>query len=281
MQSHSDDQASGGFAVRGAYGSTLVFVVYAAAMELKGAKVLVTGASRGIGESIARQMADAGAKVAVAARSADALSSLASSIGGRAFAVDLTDASAVTALIPRVEDEFGPIDVLVNNAGLESIAPLDMETDASIRAVTRLNLEAPMVLTRHVLGGMKARGTGHIVFTSSLAGSAPFPAMSVYCATKAGLNNFVAAVRLELRGTAIGTTLVAPGPVDTSMWDRLEGEGHLDDVLKRYRMLQLIPKRSPDYIASGPSPRSPRIAATCEPRADSRPSSGSASRPVA
>jgi uncharacterized protein len=218
-------------------------------MELKGAKVLVTGASRGIGESIARQMAAAGAQVAVAARSESALSALAVSIGGKAFAVDLTDPDAVSALIPRVEAEFGPIDVLVNNAGLESIMPLDLESDASIRAVTRLNLEAPMVLTRHVLGGMKARGTGHIVFTSSLAGSAPFPAMSVYCATKAGLNNFVAAVRLELRGTAIGTTLVAPGPVDTSMWDRLEGEGHVDEVLKRFRMLQLIPKKSPEFIA--------------------------------
>ncbi len=218
-------------------------------MELNGARVLVTGASRGIGESIARQMAAAGAQVAVAARSQAALSLLATSIGGKAFAVDLADAAAVTALIPRVEAEFGPIDVLVNNAGLESIAPLDMETDASIRAVTRLNLEAPMVLTRHVLAGMKSRGTGHIVFTSSLGGTAAFPAMSVYCATKAGLNNFVAALRLELRGTAIGTTLIAPGPVDTSMWDRLEGEGHLDDVLKRFRLLQLIPIRSPEYIA--------------------------------
>ena len=194
-------------------------------------------------------MAAAGAKVAVAARSASALDTLAASIGGTAFAVDLTDADTVSSLIPRVEEACGPIDVLVSNAGLESTVPIDQETDTNIRTLTRLNLEAPMVLTRHVIGGMKERGRGHIVFTSSLAGSAPFPAMSVYCATKAGLNNFVAALRLELRGTEIGTTLVAPGPVDTEMWDRLEDGGHLEDVLKRLRMLQLIPKKSPEYIA--------------------------------
>ncbi len=218
-------------------------------MELDGAHVFITGASRGIGAAMASRFAAAGARVSVAARSVDALEKVAAEIGGRAFEADLTDDAVTEALVERVEAEAGPIDVLVNNAGLETTAWLVDVDPSTIRQVTRLNLEAPMVLTRQVLPGMVERGRGHVVFTSSVAGAASFPGLAAYCGTKAGLTNFAATVRAELRDHPIGITVVAPGPVDTQMWDNLEDAREFEPMLGRLRQLQLIPKTSPDKLA--------------------------------
>lgn len=218
-------------------------------MQLAGAHVLVTGASRGIGAAMARSFADAGARVSVAARSAEALGLVATQVHGTPFTVDLLDPAQVDELIPRVEAEAGPIDVLVNNAGLESSQWLRKETAGDIRDVVRLNLEAPMVLSQAVLPGMLARGKGSLVYVSSLAGTSAFPGMTVYAGTKGGLTNFAASVRIELRDTPVNVTLVAAGPVDTSMWDRLEDEHGFDAILHRLNALHLIPKKSPELLA--------------------------------
>ena len=218
-------------------------------MDLRGSHVLVTGASRGIGAAMARQFAAAGARVSLAARSTDAVNALATELGGRGFTVDLLDPDQVDRLVPTVEADAGPIDVLVNNAGLEQTNWFHLEDATRIREVVRVNLEAPLVLTRAALPGMLARGRGHLVYTSSLAGSASFPTLSVYAGTKAGINNTVATIRLELRDTPIKTTLVEPGPVDTAMWDHLEDAPTTTAMLRRLRLLQLIPKKSPELIA--------------------------------
>ena len=135
---------------------------------------------------MARSFAAAGARVSLAARSADELATVAAETRGTVFAVDLLDPAQVDALIGRVEAEAGPIDVLVNNAGSESTRMLQQEDITDIRNVARLNLEVPMVLTRAALPGMLARGKGHFVYTSSLAGTAGFPGMTIYSGTKAG-----------------------------------------------------------------------------------------------
>ncbi len=218
-------------------------------MELNGAHVLITGASRGIGAAMARAYAKEGAKVSLVARNTDALKSLADELNGFAFTADLLDPDQVDELIARVELEAGPIDVLVNNAGLETSEPFEGIGTETIRDVTRLNLEAPMVLTRQVLPGMLARRKGHIVFLSSLAGTGGFPGLAVYAGTKAGISNFAASLRMEMRDTPITTTVVAPGPVDTEMWDHIEEAGDYDAMLKRLRLFQLIPKKSPQLIA--------------------------------
>ena len=218
-------------------------------MDLQGKHVLITGASRGIGEAMARRFAKVGARVSLAARNADALAALAAELGGTPFAVDLLDPAAVDALIPRVEAEAGPIDVLVNNAGVETNRWLHLDTPANLRHAIALNLEAPVILTRAVLPGMLARGRGSLVFTSSLAGSAGFPGLAVYAATKAGVNNFAASIRLELRDTPVSVTLVAAGPVDTRMWDALEDQHDFDPMLKRLNLLHLIPKKTPELLA--------------------------------
>jgi short-subunit dehydrogenase len=218
-------------------------------MNLNGAHVLITGASRGIGASMARSFAAAGARVSLAARSADALEGVAAEVRGTVFPVDLLDQHAADELVRRVEAEAGPIDVLVNNAGLESSQWLALETPQSIRDVARLNLEAPMVLTSAVLPGMLERGRGSVVFVSSLAGTAGFPGMTVYAGTKGGITNFAASVRVELRDTPVKVTLVAAGPIDTGMWDRLEEKDAFDPILRRLNALHLIPKKSPELLA--------------------------------
>jgi uncharacterized protein len=218
-------------------------------VQLDGAHVLVTGASRGIGEAFARRFAAAGARVTLVARSRDAIERLAAELGGGAVPADLLDPDSVDGLVDEVERQAGPVDVLVNNAGLETTAPHVSQDPAVLRDTLRLNLEAPMVLTRSVLPGMLERGRGHLVYVSSIAGSAGVPYMAVYSASKGGVNNFVAALRLELRDTPIGTTLVAPGPVDTAMWGGVEDAEEISGVLRRFNRLHLIPKKSPDLIA--------------------------------
>ena len=219
-------------------------------MELDGARVLVTGGSRGIGACLARSFAAAGSNVVVVARSGDDLQAVADEVGGVAHVADLSDPVVVDGLIAAIEEAHGPIDVLVSNAGIETVDPVATIDPDEVRRATRVNLEAPMVLTRRVLPGMLERNRGALVFTSSLAGTAGFPGMGPYCATKAGLNNFASTLRIELKGTPIRTTLVAPGPVDTRMWDAVEAASpSVQRTSMRFKRLLLIPKTTPERLA--------------------------------
>lgn len=218
-------------------------------MQLDGAHVLITGGSRGIGAAMAREFTRAGARVSLVARSAAAIETLAAELGGAAFPGDLLDAAMVDELIARVERNAGPVDVLVNNAGVETTAAHSRLTVDELRNTARLNLEVPMVLTRAVLPGMIDRNRGQLVFVSSLAGTSAVPFMAAYAATKSGLRHFAASLRIELRDTAIGATVVAPGPVDTAMWDEVEHADEIQPTLRRFRRMQILPKKSPELIA--------------------------------
>ena len=115
-------------------------------MKLAGKHVVVTGGSRGIGEQLAREFAAQGARVTVVARSVDALQRVAADIGGTAVVADLTDDSVVDTLIQNIERDHGHIDVLVNNAGLETSTAFAVEDEREIRTVSRVNLEVPSQL---------------------------------------------------------------------------------------------------------------------------------------
>lgn len=219
-------------------------------MKLRGKHVVVTGGSRGIGEQIARQCAARGATVTLVARNVDALSRVAAQIDGNVEVADLTDDTVVDSLIERIESRFGPVDVLVNNAGLETSTPFAVEDEREIRAVARVNLEVPMLLTRQALPGMIARGSGHVVFVSSLAGTAGFPGMAVYGATKAGILNFVNGLERELRAVDVNLTLLSPGPVGTDMWDTISSRrSSVQKVIRRYQLMRLIPTADVGAIA--------------------------------
>jgi short-subunit dehydrogenase len=209
-------------------------------MELSDSRVLVTGASRGIGEELARQFAAAGASVALVARSAEPLEKLAADLGGFAYPCDLTDAAQVEGLLARIETD-GPVDVVVNNAAFEQAGPFADVSAAALAAQNYLNLVVPMELCRQAIPGMRARGRGHVVNMSSLAGLVATPGLTSYCGTKAGLSHFTAALRAELRGEPIGTTLVELGLVDTDMAAAGRTYGPTDRALARLQRLGLLP----------------------------------------
>jgi short-subunit dehydrogenase len=218
-------------------------------MELDGARVLVTGASKGIGRELARSFRRAGADVVLVARSEEPLKEVAAELAGTYVVADLADASKVDGLVARVEAEGGEIDVLVNNAGRETNVLADEIDEELVDAVVALNLTAPMRLCRQALPGMIARGRGHVVNVSSLAGVMTIQGESVYAATKAGLSHYTGCLVCDLRGTGVGVTLVEPGPVDTEMWDRFERGRSLEVALRRAARLRLIPKESARAIA--------------------------------
>lgn len=175
---------------------------------------------------------------------------VAAEFGGHVHPVDLLDPAAVDRFIADVEAEHGPIDVLVNNAGIDAVDSAATADPEVIRQITRLNLEAPMVPTRHALPGMLQRRRGHLVFVSSLAGTGSYPTMSHYCSSKAGILNFAGSVRWEVRRHNVGVTILTPGPVATEMWARVaDAQGSAAGVRQRFARLQMLVEVDPDDIA--------------------------------
>ena len=219
-------------------------------MDVRGQRALVTGASYGIGAAIARSLSERGARVVVAARTRSSLDALAAEIGGESLVVDLADPGEVDELLERAVDiAGGPIDVLVNNAGTADIRPFVQQTTAEVERQVQVNLNAVLALTRKALPSMLQREHGHLVFMSSLQAAAPTPAFATYGATKAAISHFAAILRLELARTSIGITVVAPGPVDTPLWDRVEASPYTTALLRRYARAGLLTKDDPGELA--------------------------------
>ncbi len=191
--------------------------------KLAGHVALVTGSGRGLGRAYAQTLAAAGAAVAVTARTESELRETVQLIeqnGGRALAVtaDVTDPNAVTHMVTSVEQQLGPVDLLVNNAGLlRAIGKVaEIEEDAWWREI-EVNLRGPFLCTRAVLPGMIARGHGRIINLASGAGLAPIEAGSAYCVSKAALIRFSENLALETREHGIAVFAIDPGTVRTPM----------------------------------------------------------------
>lgn len=183
---------------------------------------VITGASKGIGAALAKRCTAEGVRVALLARTAAPLHALASELGAdaTAYRCDLTDADAVSAVATRITADFGGApDLLINNAGLFQLAPVDVMSAADFSAVVQTNLIAPFLLTRALLPAMRSRGSGTIVTLGSIADRSVFPENGAYAASKYGLRALHEAMRMELRGSGVRATLVSPGPVDTPLWD--------------------------------------------------------------
>jgi short-subunit dehydrogenase len=164
----------------------------AAAVELSGARVVITGASRGIGEALAVGFAGAGATVALVARNAAVIDALAATLGGSSHPADLGDPIAVSSLIDRIEEEAGPIDVLVNNAGAQISGDFTTASAEDLRRAIEVNYLAPAELVRQAVPRMLNRGGGHIVNVTSFAATVPMPGLVAYSASKAALGQFTA-----------------------------------------------------------------------------------------
>jgi len=196
-------------------------------MRIEGASALVTGASSGIGAALADALARAGATVALVARRADALATVAARLpAGRAegFPCDVRDEAGVARTVAAVERRFGPIDLLVNNAGIGRYLPFLETAPEESAAILETNLHGALALTRAVLPGMLARGRGHVVNVASIAGRIGSRNHTIYCASKFALAGFSESLAQELEGTGVGVTLVNPGIIATGFFDHASFE---------------------------------------------------------
>lgn len=191
---------------------------------LDGRVALVTGASRGIGLACAAALAGAGARVAMVARGEADLERAAAEIGQAAFAVscDVGDAGALASTVARVQQELGEPDIVVNNAGRFLVSPAASTSIEDFASVVTTNLVAPFGVVHALLPAMHRRGQGHIVTIGSIADRFIFPGNAAYSASKFGLRALHEVLHAELRGSGVRTTLIAPGPVDTPLWDPVD-----------------------------------------------------------
>jgi len=186
---------------------------------------VVTGASRGIGLAVARELAAHGARVMMIARGERALEASADAIGASAipFACDVSDARALDDMVAAANDAFGGSpDLLVNNAGLFRLSPVHETTADEFAEALDVNLVAPFRLVRAFLPAMRDRKSGHIVTIGSIADRVAFPENAAYAAGKFGLRGLHEVLRAEVAKSGVRATLVSPGPVDTSLWDPID-----------------------------------------------------------
>jgi short-subunit dehydrogenase len=178
-------------------------------VELAGKRALLTGATGGLGQAIAHAVAERGTTLVLSARKAEPLRELAESLPGEH---DIATADlAVEGAAERLAADAGEVDCLLANAGLPGTGTIESFSPEEVTRALRVNLEAPIMLARELVPGMRDRGDGHLVFVSSLAGKAPSPRSAIYCGTKFGLRGFALSLRADLARTGVGVSLVLPG----------------------------------------------------------------------
>ena len=184
--------------------------------------VIVTGGTRGLGLGIVQRLAKAGFHpIAIARSEGDQFAaaqrrSVLAGYGALDFVpFDLTQIDDISKLITILKTRFGGVYGLVNNAGMSTDGPLALTPTAKIEQIVRLNTLSPMVLTKYVVRSMMSDGGGRIVNISSITASTGYSGLSVYAATKAYVNSFSEALRIELRGSGVNVLALCPGPVET------------------------------------------------------------------
>ena len=216
-------------------------------MRLDGRVAMVTGGAGGIGSAIFEALAAAGARVAVTDLDVSRAEEVAAEVGGRHGAdlvgvgADVADSAAIHAALARITDELGPVDVLVNNAGIDRIQPFVESSEETWNLLLRVNLKGPIVCTRAVLDGMLERRYGRIVMIASDAGRVGSSGQAVYSATKGGVIAFTKAVAREVAKAGVTVNCVCPGPTNTRLLAQVaEASPKLYDSLTRAIPLRRI-----------------------------------------
>lgn len=200
-------------------------------MKLKDKIAIVTGGARGIGEAIVRAYAAEGAHVAIADVEIEVAGKLAAELGGKAMAVrlDVRDAASIDAAVREVVTALGGVDILVNNAGIFNMGPLSEITEADFDRQFGVNVRGLVFMTKAVAAQMERQGRGgKIINLSSQAGRRGEAFVAVYCASKAAVISLTQSLGLELIKKGIYVNAIAPGVVDTPMWD------HVDSLFAKY-----------------------------------------------
>jgi len=215
-------------------------------VNVKGANVLVAGASSGIGEALAYTLTERGAIVGLVARRGDRLASVLArcqkySPQSRMWVGDLGDLDWAQRVAIEAWNGFGHLDVLVNNAAVPKRRPVDQLTDADVEETMRINFLSPVRMTLAVLPLMLARRAGWIVNVASLGGRLGIIHEPAYCASKFALTGWSESMWMDLRDTGVEVRLIQPGPIDTDIWDRPGSEAPLYDG----------PKEPPSLVAEG------------------------------
>jgi uncharacterized protein len=184
-------------------------------VDLRGARTLVTGATGGLGRAIARACRERGARLILTGRREDALHDVASGLDADVVVADLANADDVSRLADTVTD----VDVLISNAALPGGGNVATFSVEEIDRVLDVNLRGPIVLSRHIAPRMAERGSGQVVFVSSLAAAFPTPGLTLYNATKSALRTYALSLRGELAPAGVGVSIIYPGPIsDAGMW---------------------------------------------------------------
>lgn len=179
--------------------------------------VAVTGGARGIGAAIAQRAAAAGHRVAIGDRDEQEAVRTADRIDGRGYRLDVTDEDSFAAFLAAVAADLGPVDVLVNNAGVMWVGPFDEEPPSATEAMIAVNLVGVIRGVRLTAPAMRSRGSGHIVTVASAASKIAPPGESTYAATKHAVLGYLTGVREELRGSGVAISAILPGVVDTEL----------------------------------------------------------------
>jgi NADP-dependent 3-hydroxy acid dehydrogenase YdfG len=210
-----------------------------------GRVAVITGASSGIGEAAARELAADGYRLALLARRADRVEALAAELGNGALAIeaDVTDRDSIVAAAERVKNELGGADVLVNNAGVMLLAPFSSEQRVEIRQMIEVNLLGAMTTTEVFLDQLRDGG-GDLVNISSVAGRTARPGSSVYNATKWGLGGWSEALRQELQPD-VRVMVIEPGAVATELTDHITHADAKRAAEQLYEEVAITAKASP------------------------------------
>lgn len=194
-------------------------------MRLKGKSALITGSARGIGRAFAEAYTREGAVVAIGDINLEAAEKTASQIGGGAYAVklDVTDLASIEAAVSAVEKKTGGLDILINNAALFDLAPIVEISKASYDRLFSVNVAGTLFMLQAAARSMIARGKGgKIINIASQAGRRGEPLVAVYCATKAAVISLTQSAGLDLIKHRINVNGIAPGVVDSDMWDEVD-----------------------------------------------------------